>query len=158
MEAGDICLFQVVDRGSSELTMMVHMIRTSEMLHHRRGQRASRGGDTLGPAGGYVGKPRAEPSGGSDSDSRPHLHVKRSLSPSPGESLQKEKKMQLGATTSTEPSPEAPAEETHAPLSSPEGREEMARHVEAATRQTVTEDGFVTWQPLEDLPPPAGRN
>ena len=112
---------------------VVLTFQSAEGKHHRRGQRASRGGDTLGPAGGYVGKPRAEPSGGSDSDSRPHLNVKRSLSPSPGESLQKEKKMQLGATTSTEPSPEAPAEETHAPLSSPEGREEMARHVEAAT-------------------------
>ena len=66
--------------------------------------------------------------------------------------------MQLGATTSTEPSPEAPAEETHAPLSSPEGREEMARHVEAATGQTVTEDDCVTSQPHQDLPPPAGRN
>ncbi|XP_037450352.1 uncharacterized protein LOC119320342 isoform X4 [Triticum dicoccoides] len=149
MKAGDICLFQVVNRSSSELTMMVHMIRTSEMLPRKEGSTsveasepraeetrlAQPGGDAgkpcaeethSSPAGGYVGKPRAEPSGGSDSDSRPHLNVKRSLSPSPGESLQKEKKMQLGATTSTEPSPEAPAEETHAPLSSPEGREEMA--------------------------------
>uniref|UniRef100_A0A453NA12 TF-B3 domain-containing protein n=1 Tax=Aegilops tauschii subsp. strangulata TaxID=200361 RepID=A0A453NA12_AEGTS len=178
MKAGDICLFQVVDRSSSGLTMMVHMIRKSEMLEGSTSVEASEpraeetrlaqpGGDAgkpraeethSSPAGGYVGKPRAEPSGGSDSDSRPHLNVKRSLSPSPGESLQKEKKMQLGATTSTESSAKAPAEETHAPLSSPEGREEMARHVEAATGQTVTEDDCVTSQPHQDLPPPAGRN
>ena len=70
------------------LSMYISVVLTfqsAEGKHHRRGQRASRGGDTLGPAGGYVGKPRDEPSVGSDSDSRPHLNVKRSLSPSPGE-------------------------------------------------------------------------
>uniref|UniRef100_A0A453NA00 TF-B3 domain-containing protein n=1 Tax=Aegilops tauschii subsp. strangulata TaxID=200361 RepID=A0A453NA00_AEGTS len=36
MKAGDICLFQVVDRSSSGLTMMVHMIRKSEMLPRTR--------------------------------------------------------------------------------------------------------------------------
>ncbi|KAM3195052.1 hypothetical protein ACQJBY_071240 [Aegilops geniculata] len=91
-----------------------------------------------------------------NSFSRSELKVKRSLCPSSSTSdgpLQK--KMHApdssGATASTEPSPKAPAEETHAPPAGPEGSEE--------TWHTVTEEDHVTsHQPHEDLPAPAGRN
>ncbi|KAM3367152.1 hypothetical protein ACQJBY_016045 [Aegilops geniculata] len=64
-----------------------------------------------------------------------------------------------GATTSTEPSPKAPAEETHAPPAGPEGSEETALRSTAESGHTVTEEDHVTSpQPHEDLPSPAGRN
>ncbi|XP_045084899.1 uncharacterized protein [Aegilops tauschii subsp. strangulata] len=140
IKPGEICLFQLVERSGGRITMRVHVIRKSEMpqfsLEEPRTKeinvRKPRMKETreeprteethLSPAGGYVGNPHAEPSGGSsseprgsDNDSRPKPIVKRRLLPSPCESPEKKMKMQLEATTSIELSPEAPAEETHPP-------------------------------------------